>query len=31
MEEKELEAIDTYKAQGYKTQLTGNTVFIWKK
>lgn len=30
-EEKALEAIDTYKAQGYKAQLKGYTVFIWKK
>lgn len=30
-EEKALEAIDTYKKEGYKTQLTGSTVFVWKK
>ena len=30
-EEKALERIDAYKKEGYKAQLTGNTVFIWKK
>ena len=30
-EEHALKAIDNYKLQGYKTELTGHTVFIWKK
>lgn len=30
-EEQALIQIDTYKKEGYKTQLTGNTVFVWKK
>lgn len=30
-EEQALAEIDAYKAQGYKTELKGYTVFVWKK
>lgn len=30
-EEQALAQIDAYKKEGYKTQLTGSTVFVWKK